>query len=103
MEDHSCGLYRIALIGDYNPVVIVHQAIPEALKSAGQHYGVMKGDLRVAGLSFARNGVIQLCSSSLITRMSIIHIALSAAFFTRYCNRPHHPALPEPSKPGMWG
>jgi CTP synthase (UTP-ammonia lyase) len=31
---------RIALVGDYNPAVTAHQAIPEALALAGRHLGV---------------------------------------------------------------
>ena len=31
--------FRIALIGDYNPKVIAHQAIPEALRLAGEAVG----------------------------------------------------------------
>ncbi len=30
---------RIALVGDYNPAVVAHQAIPDALTLAGRHLG----------------------------------------------------------------
>ena len=33
------GKRRIALVGDYNPAVIAHQAIPEALRLAGLQTG----------------------------------------------------------------
>jgi CTP synthase (UTP-ammonia lyase) len=37
---HSTMRKRIALIGDYNPEVIAHRAIPEAVKLAGAKVGV---------------------------------------------------------------
>src|SRR5208283_2234212 len=33
------GKRRVALVGDYNPAVIAHQAIPEALRLAGLQNG----------------------------------------------------------------
>ncbi len=32
--------FRVALVGDYNPVVLAHQAIPEALRLASVAGGV---------------------------------------------------------------
>lgn len=31
---------RVALIGDYNPAVVAHQAVPEALRLAGEDFGL---------------------------------------------------------------
>jgi CTP synthase (UTP-ammonia lyase) len=50
---------RIALIGDYNPAVIAHRAIPEALTLAGQHSGVTVESLWVHTATIGQDPAIQ--------------------------------------------
>lgn len=49
---------RIALVGDYDPAVTAHQAIPPALRLAAQHLGVEVGAewVHTATLGVARGG-----------------------------------------------
>jgi CTP synthase (UTP-ammonia lyase) len=84
---------HIALIGDYNPAVIAHRAIPEALTLAGQHCGVAVESLWVHTTTIGRDPTLRFADVAAIwcvpaSPYADTDGALAAIRFARESGRP---------------